>query len=120
MRWISAWRRRRRTSTVQEQSTDRWDADRRDDADLDAVELYLPVASQVVFRGLDQRVVLTRALGWLRRYADDVRIVGMTWWAEDARDPRAGRKGDFLARHTLAVHVTMGSPSEDLDWGRDQ
>jgi hypothetical protein len=120
MKWVRAWRRGASGSnpTVREQAAAKWEADRRDDADLDAVELYLPVASPVVFRGLDQRVVVTRALAWLRRHADDFRIVGMTWWTDEARDPRAGREGDHLFRHTLTVHVTMGCPSDEVDWGR--
>jgi hypothetical protein len=118
MKWVTAWR--RSAPTVREHAATKWEADRRDDADLDAVELYLPVATPVTFRGLDQQVVVTRALAWLCRHADDFRIVGMTWWTDEARDPRAGRAGDLLFRHTLTVHITMGSPSEELDWGRDK
>ncbi|MGH8573271.1 MAG: hypothetical protein ACREX8_11950, partial [Gammaproteobacteria bacterium] len=58
------------------------EADRRDDAAFDAIELYLPVATPIVFRGLDQQTVVTRALDWLRRHANDFGIVGMTWWTE--------------------------------------
>lgn len=120
MTWVRAWRSRTPAPIDREQMDAQWAADRRDDAALDAIELYLSVATPVVFRGLDQQAVVTRALAWLRRYANDFRIVGMTWWTDEARDPRAGREGEFLFRHTLTVHITMGSPSEELDWGRDQ
>lgn len=118
MKWVMAWR--KKAPTDREQAAAKWEAERRDDAALDAVELHLPVATPVVFRGLDQQVVVTRALAWLRRYANDFRIVGMAWWTEDARDPRAGREGDYLFRHTLTVHIIIGSPGEEVDWGRDK
>ncbi len=120
MKWRKLWRRTPRAPTIQEQAIARWEAHRRDDAALDAIEVYLPVATSIVFRGLDQQTVVTRALTWLHRHANDFRIVGLTWWTEDARDPRAGREGDLIFRYTLTVHVTMGSPSEQLNWGRDE
>ncbi|MGH8574700.1 MAG: hypothetical protein ACREX8_19335 [Gammaproteobacteria bacterium] len=54
----------------------------------------------VVFRGLNRQAVVTRALDWLRRHPRDFRIVGLTWWTEDAYDPRPDREGDYIWRHT--------------------
>jgi len=95
-----------------------FDAHRRDHDAFDAIERYLPVASTVVFRGLTQRGVLLQGLHWTARHERDLKIVGLTWWSEDAWDPRPGRQGEYIFRHTLSIHYTSGAPSEETNWGR--
>jgi hypothetical protein len=95
-----------------------WEANRRADEAFDAVECYLPVASPVVFRGLCQRSVLLQGLRWAAQHEHDFKIVGLTWWTEEAWDPRPGRNGEFIFRHTMTIYITMGSPSEEPNWGR--
>jgi hypothetical protein len=93
-------------------------ANRCGDGVFEVVETYFPVADAVVFQGTDQRAVLLQGIRWAARHSDDIRVVGLTWWTEEAYDPRPVVEGDLTTRYILSIYVRTGAPREELDWGR--